>query len=72
MATAQAKQKPLFRTSKREGTTNPKKTDGFAVGLSQANYHIVTGIAHVRKITRVKLMNEIVDHYVKTVIAKQL
>ena len=69
-----AKQKALFKgtTPRKPAATATKvnKTEGFSVGVSPTNYYILTGIAEARGIPRMTLMNEIVDQYIKNVLAR--
>ena len=67
-------QKALFKgaTPRKPAATKSKvnKTEGFSIGVSPTNYYILTGIAEARGIPHMTLMNEIVDQYVKNVLAK--
>ena len=47
-----------------------KKTAHFAIGVSQSNYWIVTALAQAKGMNRTAVLDQIVDHYVQTVLAK--
>jgi len=66
----------MTNTSTKKRTPMPskplpnKKTDSFAIGVSQGNYWIVTALAQAKGLNRTAVLDQIVDHYVQTVLAK--
>jgi hypothetical protein len=63
-------------TKKRSVTPMPskplpvKKTESFAVGVSQSNYWIVTALAQAKGMNRTVVLDKMIEHYVQTVLAK--
>jgi hypothetical protein len=49
---------------------DPHKTDGFAVGVSQAHYWVITALAHAHNKPRVQIMEDIMNHYISCVLPK--
>lgn len=49
---------------------NADKKDSFAVGVSPAHYWMITAMAQTKESNRVHVLNEIIEHYIRTVLAK--
>ncbi len=47
-----------------------KKTDGFAVGVSQGHYWTITALAQGLKSNRAQVLERIINHYIETVVSK--
>ena len=50
--------------------SNPEKTTGFAIGVTPEHYWMITGMAAVKNSNRTVVLEEIIDHYIKTGLAK--
>jgi ABC-type dipeptide/oligopeptide/nickel transport system permease component len=51
-------------------TRNAEKQDSFAIGVSSSHYWMITGMAQSQEVTRTQVLNEIIEHYIHTVLAK--
>jgi len=47
---------------------DPNKTDGFAVGVSQPHYWVITALAHAKNKPRVQILEDIINHYISCVL----
>lgn len=54
------------RTGSTGGTV--AKADSTAIGISPDRYHFLSKLAERRNVSRTFLLNEIVDHYIDTVL----
>lgn len=48
-----------------------KKTDSFAVGVSQGNYWIITALAQAKGLNRTAVLDQVIEHYINTVLANR-
>lgn len=51
--------------------SNPDKTDKFAIGVSPEHYWLITGLAQGNKNNRTKMLESIIDHYIKCTFARE-
>jgi len=59
-------------STRRKVTSVPKnKADGFAVGVSQAHYWIITTLAQAKNTNRVAILEKIIDGYIQHELVKQ-
>ena len=64
MATAKAPRK-LPKMS------NPQKSDNFAIGVTPEHYWLITGMAQGGGTNRSKMLETIIDHYIKTTFSRE-
>jgi hypothetical protein len=50
---------------------NPTKSGHFAIGVKPEHYWLITGIAGTKNVGRNQILENIIDHYIKTVFAKE-
>ena len=58
------------KTRKMPRTANTEKRDSFAVGVKPEHYWLITGMAGTRNVPRAKIMEEIIDHYIRNAFSK--
>jgi hypothetical protein len=51
-------------------TQNAEKQDSFAIGVSPAHYWMITAMAKSQNFSRTQALNDIIEHYIHTVLAK--
>lgn len=64
----------MIKTKKRKRMPSKmpeKKLDGFAIGVSQAHYWVITTLAVAHGTNRTLELERIIDYYIQNVIAKQ-
>jgi len=49
---------------------NAEKQDSFAVGVTSSECGMVTAMAQVKDSNRTHMLGEIIEHYIRTVLAK--
>jgi len=49
---------------------NAEKQDSFAIGVSSSHYWMITAMAQVKDSNRTHMLGEIIEHYIRTVLAK--
>ena len=49
---------------------NAEKQDSFAIGVSPAHYWMITAMAQSQDSNRTHMLGEIIDHFIRTVLAK--
>ena len=42
------------------------KSDGFAIGVTASHYWTITALAEGKKSNRMAVLEEVIDHYIKT------
>ena len=47
---------------------HPKKQTGFAVGVTQPHYWVITALAHAKNKPRLQVLEEIINHYISCVL----
>lgn len=52
------------KVSKTLSTKNPKKTDSFAIGVSQQHYWLITSIAESRNMSRTDVLSGIIQKWI--------
>ena len=57
---------------KMTATRNPKKAEGFAIGVTNQHYWVITALAEGRGSNRSRIMEEIVDFYINNKLSKAL
>jgi len=51
-------------------TRNAEKQDNFAIGVSSSHYWMITAMAQSQESVRTQVLQEIIEHYIHTVLAK--
>lgn len=51
--------------------SNPEKVGSFAIGVSSEHYWLITGLAQGKNINRTRMLEQIIDHYIKCTFAKE-
>lgn len=49
---------------------NAEKKDSFAIGVSPSHYWMITAMAQSKESNRLHVLGDIIEHYVRTVLAK--
>ena len=49
---------------------NAEKQDSFAIGVSPAHYWMITAMAQTKESNRLRVLEEMIEHYIRTVLAK--
>ena len=49
---------------------NTEKQDNFAIGVCPSHYWMITAMAQSKESNRTHMLSEIVEHYIRTVLAK--
>jgi hypothetical protein len=58
------------KSRKMPATLNPKKTDGFAVGVTTQHYWVITALAEGRGSNRSRMLEEIIEFYINNKLSK--
>jgi ABC-type dipeptide/oligopeptide/nickel transport system permease component len=48
---------------------NSDKKDSFAIGVSPSHYWMITAMAQIKESNRMHMLDEIIEHYIRTVLA---
>lgn len=51
--------------------TNPEKVGSFAVAVTPEHYWLITGLAQGSNTNRSRMLETIIDHYIKCTFAKE-
>ena len=57
------------RITKMPKMSNPEKSDKFAIGVSAEHYWLITGLAQGKNSNRTRMLEQIIDHYIKCTFA---
>ncbi len=49
---------------------NTEKQDNFAIGVIPSHYWMITAIAQTKESNRMRVLEEIIEHYIRTALAK--
>lgn len=47
---------------------NPKKTDGFSIGVTPSHYWFIDALAHAKNKPRLHILEQIITHYIQCVV----
>jgi len=58
------------QAKKPEGLAPKHKTDGFAIGVTQPHYWVISALASGKKTTRTAILQGIIDQYIRDVLTE--